>query len=83
MKTTKTLLLLVVVVLLSACGTTRVVPITGRKQSVYSDNNALISQSFTEYKNYVSTAKLSTNATNTALVKRVGQRLANAVETYL
>ena len=83
MKTTKTLLLLVVVVLLSACGTTRVVPVTGRKQSVYSDNNALISQSFTEYKNYVSTAKLSTNATNTALVKRVGQRLANAVETYL
>jgi predicted Zn-dependent protease len=29
------------------------------------------------------TAKASTNATNTAMVKRVGQRLANAVETYL
>ena len=28
-------------------------------------------------------AKTSTNATNTALVKRVGQRLATAVETYL
>jgi predicted Zn-dependent protease len=29
------------------------------------------------------TAKVSTNAANTAMVKRVGQRLANAVETYL
>ena len=29
------------------------------------------------------TAKVSTNATNTAMVKRVGQRLASAVETYL
>jgi predicted Zn-dependent protease len=31
----------------------------------------------------MSTAKLSTNATQTAMVKRVGQRLANAVENYL
>ena len=29
------------------------------------------------------TAKVSTNATNTAMVKRVGQRLATAVEQYL
>lgn len=29
------------------------------------------------------TAKLSTNRTNTAMVKRVGQRLASAVEAYL
>jgi hypothetical protein len=29
------------------------------------------------------TAKKSTDATNTAMVQRVGQRLANAVETYL
>ena len=31
----------------------------------------------------MNTAKLSTNANNTAMVKRVGQKLAAAVETYL
>ena len=71
-------------VLLVACaGTTRTVPITGRKQKVSADNATLLSQSLTEYKKYVGSAKLSTNAANTAMVKRVGQKLANAVITYL
>ena len=84
MKTTKTFLLLLVAVILASCGgTSRVVPVTGRKQTVYADNSALLSQSLTEYKNYVSTAKISTNSANTALVKKVGQKLAKAVDTYL
>ena len=74
---------LIVALLLSACGTSRVVPVTGRKQKVYSNNSEILTSSLTEYKNYVSTAKMSTNANNTAMVKRVGQRLAAAVETYL
>lgn len=76
-------MLLIIAVLMVACGTSRVVPVTGRKQSVVSDNAGLLTESFTAYKNYVSSAKLSTDATKTALVKRVGQRLATAVETYL
>ena len=84
MKTTKTFLLLLVAVILASCGgTSRVVPVTGRKQTVYADNSALLSQSLTEYKNYVSTAKISTNSANTALMKKVGQKLAKAVDTYL
>ena len=43
----------------------------------------VLSLSSQEYANYMKTAKLSTNRTNTAMVKRVGQRLASAVEAYL
>jgi Putative Zn-dependent protease, contains TPR repeats len=83
MKTRKYLLLMVAALILAACGTSRIVPVTGRKQSVYSDNAEILTSSFSEYKNFVNTAKLSTNANNTAMVKRVGQKLATAVETYL
>ena len=83
MKTRKFMSLLVAALILVACGTSRVVPVTGRKQKVYSDNTEILTSSFSEYKKFVSTAKLSTNANNTAMVKRVGQKLANAVETYL
>lgn len=76
-------MLLFIAVMMVACGTSRVVPVTGRKQSVVSDNAGLLTESFTAYKNFVGKAKLSTDATKTALVKRVGQRLASAVETYL
>lgn len=79
----KTLFLILAVALMTACGTSRVVPVTGRSQKVYSDNNLLLTQSLSAYKGYITADKLSTNATNTAMVKRVGQRLANAVETYL
>ena len=83
MKTRKYLSLVVAALILAACGTSRIVPVTGRKQSVYSDNAEILTSSFSEYKNFVNTAKLSTNANNTAMVKRVGQKLATAVETYL
>ncbi len=83
MKTRKYLLLMVAALILAACGTSRIVPVTGRKQSVYSNNAEILTSSFSEYKNFVNTAKLSTNANNTAMVKRVGQKLATAVETYL
>lgn len=83
MKTRKYLLLMLAALILAACGTSRIVPVTGRKQSVYSNNAEILTSSFSEYKNFVNTAKLSTNANNTAMVKRVGQKLAAAVETYL
>lgn len=59
------------------------VPITQRKVRLWVSDEQVLGLSSKEYQSYLKTAKLSTNATNTALVKRVGKRLQNAVETYL
>lgn len=68
---------------LISCGTSNTVPITGRKQHLLVSDEQVLSLSNKEYSDYMKTAKASTNATNTAMVKRVGKRLANAVELYL
>lgn len=68
---------------LFSCGTTSTVPITGRKHTLAVSDEQVLALSQQEYTKYMSTAKLSTNAGQTAMVKRVGTRLANAVETYL
>ncbi|PJJ60877.1 M48 family metallopeptidase [Hymenobacter chitinivorans] len=63
----------------AACST---VPITGRRQlSLVSDAeiNALAVQ---QYQEVLRTSKLSTDANATAMVRRVGQRIEQAVETY-
>lgn len=73
----------VAALMLSACGTTSTVPITGRKHTLLVSDAQVLSLSNQQYSEFMKTAKVSTNATNTAMVKRVGQRLANAVETYL
>ena len=82
MKTLKGILVAAVVAVMVACGTTRTVPLTGRTQKV-ADNAQILSLSLQEYQSYMKTAKKSTNAANTAMVERVGKRLAAAVETYL
>lgn len=71
--------------LVSACGTTETVPLTGRKHKVSSSysNAQMLSLGTQEYTKFMSSAQKSTNSTNTAMVQRVGQRLANAVTTYL
>lgn len=76
-------LLALAAILLSSCGTTNTVPIIGRKQNLLVSDEQVLSLSNQEYQTYMKTAKPSTNATNTAMVKRVGQRLANAVVSYL
>lgn len=83
MKKLRFTLLGVVCLLLSSCGTTSVVPITGRTQHLLVSDSQVLSSSLTEYNNYMKTAKESTNAANSAMVTRVGQRIATAVETYL
>ena len=83
MKFIKSLVLLPLVLLLVGCGTTSTVPITGRKQHLLVSNEQVMSLANEQYQKYMRTAKLSTNANNTAMVKRVGRRLANAVTTYL
>ena len=72
-----------VAAVLVSCGTTSTVPITGRKQTLMVSDGEVLTLSTQQYNEFMKTAKLSTNATNTAMVKRVGQNLANAVVTYL
>ena len=84
MKKVKFLLMAVVAaIVFASCGTTRTVPITGRKQNLLVTDEQVLSLSNQEYTAFMKTATLSTNAANTAMVKRVGQRLATAVQNYL
>lgn len=76
-------LLSVVAALLVSCGTTSTVPITGRQQTLMVSDGEVLSLATQQYQEFMKTAKLSTNATNTAMVKRVGQKLATAVNNYL
>lgn len=83
MKNIKSLLLMMLVVVLAGCGTTSTVPITGRTQHLLVNDQQVLSLSNEQFNEYMKTAKASTNTANTAMVKRVGQRLATAVEQYL
>lgn len=83
MKNIKFLLMSMVAALLVSCGTTSTVPITGRKQNLIVSDGEMLSLSTQQYQEFMKTAKLSTDATKTAMVKRVGQNLANAVVSYL
>lgn len=65
---------------LSSCST---VALTGRKQLMLVSDEEVMSLSNQSYSQYMSGANVSTNRTNTAMVERVGRRIANAVETYL
>ena len=70
-------------VLLSSCGTTGTVPITGRKQHLLVSDAQVLSLSNQQYQEYMKSARPSTNMSQTAMVKNVGNRLANAVVNYL
>ena len=66
--------------LLSGCSS---VALTGRKQLLLVPDSEVMSLSNSSFQDYMKTAKPSTNAVNTAMVVRVGKRIAAAVETYL
>lgn len=66
--------------LLTGCGS---VALTGRKQLLLVSDSEVMSLSNSSFQDYMKTAKPSTNAANTAMVVRVGKRIAGAVETYL
>lgn len=65
---------------LVACET---VPITGRSQFNIVSDASIASLSLQQYQEFIGQAKLSPNASQTALVKRVGVRIQRAVEQYL
>jgi predicted Zn-dependent protease len=65
--------------LLAACST---VPITGRRQLTLVSDNEVNSLAATQYRDIIAKGPLSTDAQQNAMVKRVGQRIQQAVETY-
>lgn len=66
--------------LLTSCGS---VPLTGRRQLLLVSDSEVLSSSLTQYNDYIKTAAKSTSASQTAMVKRVGQKIAAATEEYL
>ena len=82
-KSIRTIILAASAAILVGCGTTTHVPVTGRKQNLLVSDQQILSLSGQQYQEYMKKAKPSTNAAATAMVKRVGQRLANAVVSYL
>lgn len=83
MKGIRLLLLAMTSAIVVGCGTTNTVPITGRQQKLMVSDGEVLGLATQQYQEFMKTAKSSTNATNTAMVKRVGQNLANAVTNYL
>ncbi|WP_282037285.1 M48 family metallopeptidase [Saccharicrinis aurantiacus] len=67
-------------VLIVACST---VPITGRKQVNMFPESQMVSMSLSQYDEFLSQSKLSDNKEQTEMVKRVGDKIAKAVESYL
>ncbi len=66
--------------LFMACAT---VPLTGRRQLTLVSESEMIALSLTQYGDFLKSNKVSTNKNNVDMVKRVGQRISKAVETYM
>jgi predicted Zn-dependent protease len=64
---------------LVACHT---VPITGRKQLKLVSNAELFPMSFEQYQDVLATSKVSASGSDAEMIKRVGQRIQKAAETY-
>ncbi len=67
-------------ILLWACAT---VPLTNRSQLLLISNAEIMPLSFQNYKQVLASGNLSTNAEQTAMVKRVGSRIQKSVEAYM
>ncbi|MFB9864358.1 M48 family peptidase [Rufibacter immobilis] len=80
MRTFKNALFTLAVLLMVGCTT---VPITGRRQLSLVSDQEVIAMSFQAYNETLKQSKLSSNASQTAMVKRVGQRIQGAVERYM
>ena len=59
------------------------VPVTGRKQLNLIPESEMLSMSFSQYDQFLKTNKLSKNASQTQMVKRVGNNIEKAVTAYL
>ena len=59
------------------------VPLTGRSQLSLIPSNEMLAMSFQQYGEFLKENPVSKNKTETAMVKRVGKRIENAVEEYM
>lgn len=59
------------------------VPVTGRTQLRFIPSAQMQSLSYAQYSEVLNTSRLSKNAEQTAMIKRVGARMQKSVETYL
>ncbi|GAB6869730.1 M48 family metallopeptidase [Bacteroides rodentium] len=66
--------------MLAGCGS---VPVTGRKQVLLVSDQEVLTSSLTQYKDYMKSAPKSNSAAQSAMVTRVGKRIAAATEQYL
>jgi predicted Zn-dependent protease len=69
----------IIAVLMTACST---VPVTGRSQLNIIPGSSMMSMSAEQYGTFLKENKLSQNQQQTAMVKRVGARIQDAVERY-
>ncbi len=76
----KLLLLLLAVILSAGCAT---VPVTGRRQLSFIPDYPLLSLSLNSYRELLSQVELSQDREKTAMVNRVGKRIAQATEDFL
>ncbi len=72
-------MLLLLAVFSLSCST---VPVTGRKQLNIIPSGTMLSMSYQQYDEFLKTNPLSKDAAQTVMVKRAGQRIQHAVETY-
>ena len=75
----KLLFLLFIFVLIAGCST---VPITGRRTFNLIPESQMNAMSFSQYEDFLKTNKLSSNTTQTRMVKKVGYKIQKAVEQY-
>lgn len=75
----RTIALLTLTAVLVSCST---VPITGRKQLNLIPGSTMLSMSAQQYGEFLQTNKLSTNAQQVDMVRRVGTNIKGAVERY-
>lgn len=81
MKQLRVLFLLALVAYLISCAT---VPITGRRQMNLLPESQMMAMSYQSYNAFLSqNAVVSDSDPDAAMVKRVGQRIATAVQTYM
>lgn len=66
--------------LFASCST---VPLTGRTQLDFIPAEMMFSMSYQQYGEVIKSSKISTDPAKTQMVKRVGQKVQNAVERYM
>lgn len=76
----KKIIFVLLTVMMWSCGT---VPLTNRKQFIAIPSDQMLSLSTESYNSVLKESKLSSNSTQVATIRRIGQNVTQAVEQYL